>query len=128
MHTLSKKTRSHILMLIIAIIAITVVSGFAIVWMQQQISRTAQKSKEVEYQITEIVRKLGYLDEQIAKIHQPTMLQAKVATTLRPSIENQIVWVQEYKTRTGHRYTTLEPYSNAGEMAFLNLRKRRQVR
>ena len=125
MHTLSTKIRSYILMLITAMIAVTVVSGFAIVWMQQQISRTAQKSQETESHLAEIVRKLGYLDEQIAAIHQPTMLQAKVAATLRPSTENQIVWVQEDKSRAGRRYATLQPYSNAGEIAFINLRKRR---
>ena len=125
MHTLSTKIRSYILLLISAIIAVTVISGFAIVWMQQQISRTAQKSQEAESHLTEIVRRLGYLDEKIAAIHQPTMLQAKVAASLRPSMDSQVVWVQEDESRAGRSYTTLEPASNAGEMAFINLRKRR---
>ena len=125
MYHLSIKIRSYILLLVTAMIATTVVSGFAIVWMQQQIARTAQKSQDAEFRLTEIVRKLGYLDEQIATIHQPNMLQAKVAATLRPSMDSQIVWVQEDRTRTGHKYTTLTPYSNAGEIAFASLRNRR---
>ena len=104
-------------------IAITVISGFAIVWMQQQIARTAEKSQEAEIRLAEIVRKLGYLDEQIATGHQPTMLQARVAATLRPSLENQMVWVQENATRTKRTYTTLSPYSDA-ELAYIRLNKR----
>lgn len=123
MNTLSKKDRSLILLIVSTMIAITVVSGFAIVWMQQQIARTAEKSQEAEIRLAEIVRKLGYLDEQIATVHQPTMLQARVAATLRPSLESQMVWVQENATRTRRTYTTLTPYSEA-ELAYIRLNKR----
>ena len=66
MNNLSQKARGRIIFFVIAIIAITVASGFAIVWMQQQISRTAKRSQQVESQLAETVRKLRYLDERIA--------------------------------------------------------------
>ena len=56
MNNLSQKARSRILFFVIAMIAVTVGSAFAVVWMQQQISRTAKRSIEVEAQLAETVR------------------------------------------------------------------------
>lgn len=125
MNRLSKKHRSHILCLVIAIIVMTVFSGFAIVWMQQQISRTAQRSQEVESEMTEINRRLSYVNEKIATMHQPIVLQSKVADTLRPSLENQIVWVRERESPSGRTYATILPYSTSSDMALLGLRGQR---
>ena len=120
MKRLSLKTRSHILFLIVTMIIITVFSGFFIVWMQQQISRTAQRSQQVESEMAEIDRKLSYVNEKIATMHQPIVLQSKVADTLRPSLENQIVWVRERETLSGRTYATILPYSTSSDLAFLN--------
>ncbi len=121
MNQLSQKNRSYIFCLIIAMIVVTVFSGFAIVWMQQQISRTAQRSQQVESEITEINRRLSYVNEKIATIHQPIVLQSKVASTLRPSLENQIVWVRERKATSGRTYATILPYSRSSDLALMNL-------
>lgn len=120
MKRLSLKTRSHILFLIVTMIVITVFSGFFIVWMQQQISRTAQRSQQVESEMAEIDRKLSYVNEKIATMHQPIVLQSKVADTLRPSLENQVVWVRERETLSGRTYATILPYSTSSDLAFLN--------
>lgn len=125
MKRLSLKTRSHILFLVVAMIVVTVFSGFLIVWMQQQISRTAQRSQQVESEMTEIGRKLSYVNEKIATMHQPIVLQSKVADTLRPSLENQIVWVRERETLSGRTYATVLPYSTSSDMAFLNTTAKR---
>ena len=106
-------------------IVVTVFSGFLIVWMQQQISRTAQRSQQVESEMTEIGRKLSYVNEKIATMHQPIVLQSKVADTLRPSLENQIVWVRERETLSGRTYATVLPYSTSSDMAFLNTAAKR---
>jgi len=102
-------------------IAITVGSAFAIVWMQQQISRTAENSQLLESQLAETSRKLSYLDERIATVHQPVVLQGKVAGLLRPSTENQIVWVRENNLPTGRAYADSEPYKASMDLAFLDL-------
>lgn len=116
---ISSKTRQRCIALIFTMIAITVGSGFAIVWMQQQISRTAQNSKEIEGQLAEMVRKINYLDERIANIHQPVVLQGKVAGTLRPSLENQIVWVEERNMPSGRVYAIAQPYEVSMDLAML---------
>ena len=125
MNNVSQKARSRILFFVIAMIAVTVGSGFAIVWMQQQISRTAKRSIEVEVQLAETVRKLRYLDERIATMHQPVVLQGKVAGTLRPSLDKQIVWVRESNVSTGRSYAVTEPYETSMDLAFLDLNTKR---
>jgi len=121
MNQISQKTRGRIYIFIVAMIAVTVVSGFAIVWMQQQISRTAKHSQKVEAQLAETVRKLRYLDERIATMHQPVVLQGKVAGTLRPSLENQVVWVRENYLPSGRVYAVSQPYEASMDLAFLDL-------
>lgn len=107
-------------------IAVTVVSGFAIVWMQQQISRTALRSQQVESEMAEVSRRLSYVNEKIATMHQPIVLQSKVADTLRPSLENQIVWVRERETLNGRTYATILPYSTSSDpLALFNREDRR---
>ena len=121
MKRLPQKTRSQILCLVATMIVVTVFSGFAIVWMQQQISRTAQRSQQVESEMAEIDRKLSYVNEKIANMHQPIVLQSKVADTLRPSLENQIVWVRERETLSGRTYATILPYSTSSDLALMNM-------
>jgi len=119
MKSFTRKNRYYILCSIIAAIVVTVFSGFAIVWMQQQISRTALRSQQVEISMAEIDRRLNYVNEKIATIHQPIVLQSKVANTLRPSLENQIVWVRERKASNGRTYATILPYSTFPDMALV---------
>jgi len=89
--------------------------------MQQQISRTAQSTKQVEAELAEMVRKIGFLDERIAAIHQPVVLQGKVAGTLRPSMENQVVWVRESEMATGRAYAVAQPYEVSMDLAMLDI-------
>jgi len=125
MTNISQRARGHILFFVIATIAITFGSGFGIVWMQQQISRTAKRSQQVESQLAETVRKLRYLDERIATMHQPIVLQGKVAGTLRPSLDNQIVWVRESDGPSGRAYAISEAYEASMDLAFLDLSTQR---
>ena len=117
---LSPNTRSRCIALILCMAAITVGSAFAIVWTQQQISRTAQSTKQLEADLAEVVRKIGFLDERIATLHQPVVLQSKVAGTLRPSMENQIVWVREQELATGRAYAVSTPYETSIDLAMLD--------
>ena len=121
MSHISLKTRNRAMIMIVAMAAVIVSSAFGIVWMQQQISRTAQNSNKLESQLAETVRKLRYLDERIATIHQPIVLQGKVAGLLRPSMDNQIVWVRESNMPTGRAYAASQPYEASMDLAFINL-------
>lgn len=117
---LSHQTRSRGIALILAMAAIVVGSAFAIVWTQQQISRTAQSSKQIEADLAEMVRKIGFLDQRIATIHQPVVLQSKVVGVLRPSLENQVVWVRERDLPGGRAYAVAAPYDTSIDMAMLD--------
>lgn len=121
MFKLSPRARKYVIVLIFAMVALTVSSAFAIVWMQQQISRTAQNSKQLESQLAETTRKLRYLDERIASYHQPVVLQSKVAGVLRPSVEDQVVFIQERQLATGRSYAVSQPYQVSTDLALLDL-------
>ena len=92
--TVSRTLRLRIFCIVLTMIACAVGSAFSIVWMQQQINRTAVHCQGIEREMEEILRKLRYLDERIASFHQPVALQARVAGRLRPAEVNQIVWVR----------------------------------
>lgn len=114
-----KSLRKLSVLILLAIAALTMGSALSIVWMQQQISRTAQQTKKLETELTEMVRKIEFLDERIAAIHQPVVLQGKVASTLRPSLENQVVWVRERELSGGRAYAVAQPYEVSIDLAML---------
>lgn len=117
---ISPKTRSRCLLLIILIAAVTLGSAFAVVWTQQQISRTAQSAKQTEADLAEMIRRINFIDQRIATLHQPVVLQGKVAGRLRPSMENQIVWVREQELPTGRAYAVASPYEVSIDLAMLD--------
>ena len=121
----SHRARKHAILLILGMITVTLASALAIVWIQQQISRTAQSSKHFESQLAETSRKLRYLDERIAGYHQPVVLQGKVAGILRPSIEDQVVFVEERQLAKGRAYAVSQPYEVSMDLALLNIDRSR---
>ena len=121
----SNRARKHIILLIIAIVTVTLACAFAIVWIQQQISRTAQSSKHFESQLAETSRKLRHLDERIARRHQPVVLQGKVAGILRPSVEDQVVFVEERQLAIGRAYVVSQPYEVSMDLALLDIDRSR---
>lgn len=125
MTNLSNQTRQRILLLITAMIAITVASAFAIVWMQQQINRTARSSVVLENELAELVDDLRYLDEKISKFHQPVYLQSKVGSHLRPATEQQVAWVAEREMPTGHAYVHADPFEVSIDLAMMDLNSQR---
>ncbi|MFP4156892.1 MAG: hypothetical protein ACLFU4_04675 [Opitutales bacterium] len=120
---LSLQFRKRSAFLVIVMIAATAGSAFAIVWMQQQISRTARSTNQFEAELAEVVRKIDYLDERIASLHQPVVLQGKVAGNLRPSLENQVVWVREREMPSGRAYAVTRPYEVSLDLAMLEVER-----
>lgn len=120
MNKLTPTTRRRVIALILAMVAVTVISAFSIVWMQQQISRTAESSQKFEGQLSETLRKLRFLDQRIATYHQPVVLQGKVAGVLRPAVENQVVWVRERELPSGRSYAVSQPYEVSSDLALLD--------
>lgn len=120
MTQISSKTRRQMIALIFTMVAVTVVSAFSIVWMQQQIARSAESSQTFESQLAETLRKLRFVDERIATQHQPIVLQGKVTGVLRPSLENQVVWVDERQLPSGRSYAVSQPYEVSTDLALLD--------
>ena len=114
--------RSSFLILISSIIFVVVAGAFSVVWLQQQINQTARSSLILENQLGDTIDKIRYLDEKISKFHQPVVLQGKVATSLRPSKENQVVWISERGSLRGHTYAHATPYRGANNLAYFNLK------
>ena len=121
----SHSARKHIILLILVMVTVIVGSAFAIVWMQQQISRTARSSKHFESQLDETSRKLRFLAERIAGYHQAVVLQGKVAGILRPSVEDQVVFVEERQLATGRAYAVSQPYEVSMDLALLDIDRSR---
>ena len=121
----SHRVRKHLILLILSMVTVTLGSAFAIVWIQQQISRTALSSKHFESQLAETSRKLRYLDERIAGYHQPVVLQGKVAGILRPSVEDQVVFVNERQLSTGRAYAVSQHYEVSMDLALLDIDRSR---
>ena len=114
--------RSSFLILISSIIFVVVAGAFSVVWLQQQINQTARSSLVLDNQLGDTIDKIRYLDEKISKFHQPVVLQGKVATSLRPSKENQVVWISERGSLRGHTYAHAIPYRGANNLAYFNLK------
>ena len=125
MLNLSQRARKHVILLILAMVTVTFSSAFTIVWIQQQISRTALSSKHFESQLAKTSRKLRYLDERIAGYHQPVVLQGKVAGILRPSVEDQVVFVKERQLAKGRTYSVSHPYEVSMDLALLDIDRSR---
>lgn len=117
--------RKRMTMLIFGMLLATAGSAFGVVWMQQQISRTARSSQTLESDLAEMTRKLRYLDERIASFHQPVVLQGKVSAVLRPSMENQVVWVREEALPTGRAYAVTQPYEASMNLALADIQPAR---
>jgi hypothetical protein len=102
--SIDPKLRRTCLAILLSVAVLTVVCAFGIVWMQQEISRTASHAAGLESQLAKQVDKLRYLDEKISRIHQPIVLQGKVSGRLHPAQDLQVVWVAERKGPEGRVY------------------------
>ena len=121
MNSFSSRLKRQIFLSIAAAILMAACSAFAIVWLQQQISRSAQQSQKLEVQLAETIRKLRYLDERLATLHQPVVLQGKVSGTLRPSQDDQVVWIRERNVDSGWAHVEVAPYQVSMDLAFIDL-------
>lgn len=119
MKSIPPKFRLQSLSIFFAVISLTVVSAFAIVWMQQTISRTAQNAVRLELNLAKKVDQLRYLDKRISSSHQPVTLQGKVTGSLRPAKDLQVVWVAERSSSQGRIYANTSNAPTVQNIAFL---------
>ena len=91
---------------LMVICLLTVIGGgsFSLLLIQHEVSKVAEKTVLQEKRYHEMLRKLDYLDERIAKAHQPIILQSRVSNRLVPITEKQIVWVESTAYGAGNAY------------------------
>lgn len=106
---ISKKTRARIFLLIVMGMLVCACGAFGLVWTKQQINRSASAASKLELEIEELSRKTRVLDERIATLHQPVVLQGKVSGSLRPADDHQIVWVNPNINPDRGLYSDTEP-------------------
>ena len=53
------------------------------------------------------------------------MLQGKVAGVLRPSVEDQVIFVEERQLVTGRTYAVSQPYEVSMDLALLDVDRSR---
>ncbi len=80
---------------LVALIIVTAGAGsLGVVWMRQQITRSANRIKTVERDLAESNRKNAYLAAKVAQAHNPEFLRARVGTALAAPKDKQVVWVR----------------------------------
>lgn len=78
--------------------------ALGIVWLRQQISRTANDCILKEKELMALHRKNGYLQSMIAQMHNPQYLREKVGSKMALPNKQQVVWMKDSKdlTRQNH--------------------------
>ncbi|MBT5378950.1 MAG: hypothetical protein HN675_05520 [Opitutae bacterium] len=79
-------------------LVILVVAGFggmSVVWMRTKISQSADRISQVELEQKKVDRRLQDIGAKIAESHTPEVLKAGIPATVRPSLQEQIIWVPD---------------------------------
>lgn len=91
--------------------------ALGIVWLRQQISRTAECCLEKERELAIIERKNVHLRSKIAHIHNPEYLKEKMNSKLMQPSKKQIVWVNTDEAKIKMRHLAAK---NKNGRAFVN--------
>lgn len=78
--------------------------ALGVVWLRQQISRTAESCMEKEKELVILQRKNIYLQSAIAHVHNPEYLKERVGGKLSVPSKKQIVWVNPAMAKEQNRY------------------------
>lgn len=104
-----KKRNSKVLQLGLVILSLVVFllstgGALSIVWLKQQISKTAESCIHKEKELAIIQRKNVCLRSTIAQVHNPEYLKEKLHTQLTLPTKKQIVWMdsKEDKLKKQH--------------------------
>ncbi len=117
----SQRSLNHWIALFILLILLVSASGaLGIVWMRQQIAGVAYRVKSLEHSLTEVDRKNRYLDAEIAATHHPQYLKRRVAATLRPPVDRQIVWISAQELRPFKGYLSEKPFNVSLDLALID--------
>ena len=69
--------------------------GMGVVWMRTKIAQSAKRINQMQIEQAKIVLSLQDIDAKIAESHTPEVLKAGIPASVRPSLQNQIIWVPD---------------------------------
>jgi hypothetical protein len=69
--------------------------GMSVVWMRTKIAQSAKRITQIQSDQKKIDIKLQDIDAKIAEAHTPEVLKAGIPSSVRPSTQEQIIWVAE---------------------------------
>jgi hypothetical protein len=120
MKTISNYWMSLIVFTLLALL-LTASAGLGVVWMRQQIMRTAHNAKTLEQQVAQVERKSSYLLSKIAEVHSPEFLKARTQGVLVPPSKDHVVWAKLPHKAVTHipAESARDPYSINFELAIL---------
>ena len=93
---------------VFCLLSISALGSFSLIWMQCEVSKVAKETVFLEKRHDEMLRRLAYLNERIAKEHQPIVLQSRVSERLAPVVNDQVVWVNSNQFSNGSAYVNAE--------------------
>lgn len=86
------------------VFGLTTGGALGVVWLRQQISRTADSCMIKEKELVVLQRKNIYLQSAIAQVHNPEYLKDRVGGKLSMPSKKQIVWVDPATLKEKNRY------------------------
>ena len=70
--------------------------GLSVVWMRTKIAQSAKRITQIQQDQKQVSIKLQDIDAKIAEAHTPEVLKAGIPSSVRPSTQEQIIWVPDH--------------------------------
>lgn len=96
--------RLSVITLGLLIAVVTAGGAFGVVWLRQGVAQRAQATQDLQARITQAERRESALEARIAKAHSPQYLTARSPEGLRPTQQDQIVWMPRAQPLTPMDY------------------------
>lgn len=103
-----KKDQLGLIGLSLLLFLLSTAGALGLVWLRQQISRTAKSCIAKEKEIAIAQRKNSYLHSKIAQIHNPEYLKEQLESKFALPCKKQIVWMNSDEVRLKVRHLALK--------------------
>ena len=112
--------RFGIVVLFVLALLLSSAGALGVVYLKQQISRSASDRKHLEQDLRELERKDTFLVSKIAQAHSPEFLKKHAKLALGPPQEQQVVWGTLESTRSGRDDVLPQPFVVTFDLALLD--------
>ena len=77
------------------ILVVACFGGISVVWMRTKIAQSAKRITQMQSEQAKVHLSLQDIDAKIAESHTPEVLKAGIPASVRPSLQEQIIWVPD---------------------------------